>query len=83
MARIWIAEHGLHCALKVGMYQDQGMDEARAWGIILSDMARHLGNALAESSQIGSEDALAAIVDRMLDELGHPTSQANGDFVGP
>ena len=49
MLRVWIAEGGLHCSLKIGMYRDTTkIPEEVAWGMILSDIARHIANALSE-----------------------------------
>ena len=82
MARVWIAERGLHCALHVGMYAGQGHDEPRAWGIILADMARHVSNALAEEfGDVTPEDALASVRDAMLAELDDPSTKHSGSFV--
>lgn len=48
--------------------------------MILSDLARHLGHALAESGQTSPEDTLEIIVGHMLEELGHPTTEVEGGF---
>ena len=47
MLRVWIAEQGLHCSLKVGMYRESTtVPEEKAWAKILADVARHVANAL-------------------------------------
>lgn len=79
LARVWVAERGLHCSLKIGVYSNQGIDEENAWGIVLADLARHVSNALA-SSQQSSDEILPRIVEKMLDELGYPTSSMRGGF---
>ena len=49
LARVWVAEEGLHCSLKIGMYHEStDGDERRAWGTILADMTRHIANALRD-----------------------------------
>ena len=50
LARVWIAQQGLHCSLKVGLYAGDGVSrEMTAWGIILADLAGHVAEALVES----------------------------------
>ena len=81
MARVWVAKQGLHCVLNVGTYQDSGLREATAWGVILADMARHISHALRDNGlEADSETALAEIQKTIIRELDHPTSEATGDF---
>jgi hypothetical protein len=81
MARVWIAEKGLHCGLNIGLYANNGIDETRAWGILLADMARHVSNALAErGSAPGADIALSSIWQTMAVELDKPTSATTGSF---
>jgi len=80
MIRVWIAEQGLHCALNIGMYQDQGKTEQVAWGIILADVVRHVSDALKQRYGLDAGDSLAQILDTFLTELGAPTSRATGGF---
>lgn len=81
MARVWIAEKGLQCSLRIGMYADrQDVLESTAWGIVLADLARHAATAISQSS--GSEVALvvAEIRNAMLIELDKPSSDVRGGF---
>ena len=81
MARIWIAEKSLHCGLNIGVYKASGIDETRAWGIILADIARHVSNALTEDGFVSSpEIALSSIRRAMAAELDDPSSKASGQF---
>jgi hypothetical protein len=81
MLRVWIAQHKLHCSLKVGMYREMSMDEMGAWGTILADAARHI--SMAASSAFGEDqhDSLSRIRDQFNRELAAPTSDVEGDFV--
>ena len=82
MLRVWIAEQGLHCSMKVGMYRETTtIPEERAWGTILADVARHLANALASGYSSNASESLGKIRDGFLEELDKPTSDASGDFV--
>lgn len=82
MLRVWIAERGLHCSIKVGMYRDgTNVEEERAWGIILADIARHVAQALRKSYDTDEEYVLKFIKNSFMNELNEPTSKVSGDFV--
>ncbi|WP_343715393.1 DUF5076 domain-containing protein [Inquilinus sp.] len=81
MLRVWIAEQGLHCALKFGIYEGSGWEEEDAWGTILADTARHVARALDLHAPGRHPGALAKIRAKFLDELDDPTSPVRGDFV--
>jgi hypothetical protein len=81
MLRVWIAEQGLHCSIKFGIYEGSGIAEEDAWGTILADAARHLARALDLHAPGQHPDALAKIRAKFLDELDDPTSSVRGDFV--
>ena len=82
MLRVWIAEEGLHCSLKVGMYRETTkIPEETAWGTILADVARHVANALQSKYSVDAADAVRKIRESFLEELANPTSEATGSFV--
>ena len=39
MLRLWAVHRKLDVSINIGVYADQGFDEADAWGIIMSDFA--------------------------------------------
>ncbi len=80
LMRVWIAEHRLHCSLKIGVYDSNGMNEEKAWGIALADAARHVSDAM--SAMIGRDrnEALQAIRLHFEQELAVPTSDTKGSF---
>jgi hypothetical protein len=80
MLSAWIAENGLHCSLKIGMWQENGRSEAPAWGILLADAIRHIANALQESYGQATSDTIASILESLQDELEAPTSATKGGF---
>ena len=80
MLSAWIAENGLHCSLKIGMWQENGRSEAPAWGILLADTIRHIANALQESYGQAAPDTIASILESLQNELDAPTSATKGDF---
>ena len=80
--RAWIAERGLHCAVRVGMYADQGIeDETRAWGVILADALQHIADALASQGFGLRDDLMHAVIKSFHAELASPTSGRTGEFV--
>lgn len=81
MLSAWIAEEGLHCALNIGMWQDDGRDEAGAWGILLADTIRHIASAMREGYGHSTPDTIAAVLESLHAELGEPTSSTRGEFV--
>jgi len=80
MLRVWIAERGLHCSMKVGMYRETNVPEEKAWGTVLADVARHVANALESGYSVNAAESLPKIRDSFIKELENPTSDAKGDF---
>jgi uncharacterized protein DUF5076 len=80
MLSVWIAEQGMHCTLNVGMWHEAGRNEPNAWGVLLADVVRHVGNAIQEERGLPAEETTQAIVAALLSELESPTSNATGNF---
>jgi hypothetical protein len=79
LARVWIAERGLHCSLRVGLYADDGVSrETAAWGIILADLAGHVADALSAEGMGGRADLLDALAESFNDEVAAPSSARTG-----
>lgn len=78
MVRAWIVDSELMCSLNVGVF---GENETITWGILLSDIARHIANALEESEGIPHERTLEAIVQSFNFEVRKTDSEANGTFI--
>jgi hypothetical protein len=82
MLRVWIADQGLHCSLKVGLYKETTkIPEERAWGTILADAARHLAQALEAQYGTDANQTLRGIRDHFNAEVADPTSETKGGFV--
>src|SRR5688572_24543595 len=77
MVRAWIADGGLHCSINVGAF---GENELIGWGILLSDIARHVGDALQQQSGVDSQDVIRAIQSTFNAELQSPTGSTQGAF---
>ncbi|WP_396595126.1 DUF5076 domain-containing protein [Brevundimonas sp. R86498] len=81
MARVWVAQNGLHCVLNVGTYRGSKFREAMAWGLMLADMALHIADALTKSGdEEDPAEALAEIRRSISMELDNQTSPATGEF---
>jgi hypothetical protein len=82
MLRVWIAERGLHCALKIGMYRESmNVPEEKAWGRILADVALHIANALKEGYNVDADVALKSIKESFLVELDDEKVTTRGGIV--
>jgi hypothetical protein len=80
LARVWIAERGLHCSLKVGIYAADGVSrETAAWGVILADLAGHVADALSAEGLGSREDLLDALVGGFNDEVSDPLHSGQAD----
>ena len=76
--RAWIAEEGLHCSLSVDNWPD---NESVGWGILLSDVVRHVADALLQLKGIERDETIRQIRITLNKELDHPTAEAKGEIV--
>jgi hypothetical protein len=81
MIRVWVADGGLHTALNIGFWHDQGMNEPDAWGVLLSDMIRHIAAAHEEAYGNDRRETIVAIREAFDREITKPTSGVRGSFV--
>lgn len=81
MIRVWLARGKLHCVLNVGFWEAQGLDERRAWGILLADMLHHVANAHEAEYGRDPRETLALIGEALAAELYRPTSPRGGEFL--
>jgi hypothetical protein len=80
MLSAWIAERGFHCTLNIGYFAGYGHDEVEAWGIILADLIRHIGNALMEERGTPAKESVNSVLASLSRELDLPTSGVVGAF---
>jgi len=78
LLRLWAANKKLNVSINVGCFTNNGKDEATAWGIVLSDLTRHVGRALSQQYQANEEQVIAKVRDVYLRELRSPTSGIQG-----
>ena len=79
LIRAWAAHGGLYCSLNVDAWGD---DKATiGWGILLSDIARHVADAFNQTKDWDKQETLSKIRSLFDSELGKPTAETRGDFV--
>jgi hypothetical protein len=79
LIRAWASCGGLVCSLNPGAWpQDQA---PIAWGILLSDVARHVADALQQSYGLDKAAVLARMRSVFDTELDRPTAETEGKFV--
>ncbi len=78
VVRAWIANKGLHCSLLTDAWGD---NEAIFWGILLSDVARHVADAIGKTHGTPPQETLAIIREHFNSELDAPTAETTGTFV--
>jgi uncharacterized protein DUF5076 len=74
--RAWIIDQGLQCSILPTAFEDP-----RAWGILLADVARHIGNALRDASGRDPGKTVQKIRLMFNTELSEPTDEPHGAFV--
>ena len=78
LVRAWVANNSLHCSLNFGNWGD---DEAIGWGVLLSDIARHIADALFEEHAIDRKETLERLREVFNDELDEPTTPTTGHVM--
>ena len=78
LLRAWAAHGGLQCSLNVDAWSE---DQAVYWGILLSDVARHVADALFQRKHLNKTETLSRIRGVFNSELESPTAEAQGKFV--
>lgn len=77
MVRAWVAHEGLHCSLNVDQW---GENECVGWGILLTDVVRHVANALREYKGWDQAETVSEIRRVFNAELDTPTATPSGKF---
>ena len=79
LIRAWAAHGGWVCSLNTGAWpQDQA---AVAWGILLSDIARHVADALHQTHGLEKGAILSRMRGVFDSELDGPTAPATGKII--
>ncbi len=79
LIRAWAANGGLVCSLNTGAWPE---DQASlAWGILLSDIARHVSDALRQKHGSNQTAVLSRMREVFDAELTRPTPPTGGKFA--
>ena len=81
MLRAWIAHQDLHCSLYIGVWGGAEDKEMLGWGILLTDVVRHVADALYREKGLEKEATVNRIRQVFNAELDSPTAQPRGNFV--
>jgi hypothetical protein len=81
MIRVWLADERAHCVLNIGFWEDRGLDEREAWGILLADMVHHIANAHQSEYGHDPQESIRMIRRTLEAEMDKPTSDRVGEFV--
>jgi hypothetical protein len=77
MLRAWAAHEGLHSSLNVDSW---GLEERTVWGIILTDLVRHVADVLSEAKGWDQAETVQEIWRVFNAELDKPTADPSGKF---
>jgi hypothetical protein len=79
LIRAWAANGGLVCSLNPAAWPE---DQAPiAWGILLSDVARHVADALHQTYGLEKAAVLSKMRSVFDAELDRPSAETKGNFV--
>ena len=81
MIRVWLANKRQHVVLNIGFWEERGLDERSAWGILIADMIRHIANAHEAEYGHDPGESVQIIRQALRAELENPTSGCLGEFV--
>lgn len=76
--RLWGANDKLNVSIRLGSYHERGLEEAHAWGLILTDLAKHVAHGLAQRFDMDEEEETKKIIDGILTEMNYPTTDIKG-----
>lgn len=81
MIRVWLANGKQHVVLNIGFWEERGIDERDAWGLLLADMIHHIADAHESEYGHKSQETIAKIRRAFETEMDSPTSARLGAFV--
>ena len=81
MIRVWLANDQQHVVLNIGFWEDRGIDERAAWGLMIADMIHHIANAHQSEYGHDTAETIAKIRNALEAEMENPTSERIGEFV--
>jgi len=79
--RVWLANEQQHVVLKIGFWEDRGVDERHAWGLMLADMIHHIANAHHKRYGRDPRETVVEVRKAFEAEMDYPTSKQPGEFL--
>ena len=73
LLRVWVANKGQHVRLRTGVWKDPA-----AWGVMLSDLMRHIANSYYQDQGLDRVKTLERIKAGINAELKSPTDRPSG-----
>lgn len=80
MIRVWLANKQQHVVLNIGFWEDRGLNEREAWGIVIADMIHHIANAHESEYGHDPKESIRMICRALMAEMEYPTSERLGEF---
>jgi hypothetical protein len=78
LLRAWVIDGNLHCQLNIGPADE---DAAIIFGILLSDVARHVAEVVQKTQGVPAEETLSKLRQHFNAEVSGPTAGLKGGFV--
>ncbi|HYE25835.1 MAG TPA: DUF5076 domain-containing protein [Clostridia bacterium] len=75
LLRAWIVDNGLQCSMNIGGF---GEHELEMWGVLLSDIARHVADAHHQVEGGDLQEALNTIRENFDREISTPIEHEPG-----
>ena len=83
MIRVWLAHNKLQVSMLLGMWEDADdsqVDERKAWGHLLADLARHIANGLHRSHGWNERTTIGWIRQEFLENLADDAHSVEGSY---
>ena len=77
LLRAWVANGSLHCSLCI----PDDWPEPEHWGVVLSDVMRHVADAYQKQHGIEFGETIRQIQEQIAVQLDSQTRDVGGDFV--
>jgi hypothetical protein len=81
LIRVWLANQQQHIVLNIGFWEERGIDERSAWGIVIADMIHHIANAHHEEYGHARDETITLIRRSFEAEMNEATAERLGQFV--
>ncbi len=80
--RVWENRNGLHCSLQLSLgYHEEKMGAAKAWGLILAEIALRVATILSSAQGGSRKEAIERVLKLFKTEMEHSTGNVRGGFI--